>query len=76
MARWRLREIAEPQRWSQRGLAEAAGLAYGTVHAIWNNTATRADLNTIDALARVLNVEPGELIGSGERVATIEEPSH
>lgn len=73
MARWRVHEIAEPQGWSQRGLATAAGLAFGTVHAIWNNTATRADLRTLEALARVLKVEPGELIGSGEQVKQEED---
>ncbi len=63
MAEWRLREIAEPERWNAKKLAEATGLAYRTVWGIWANRSRRADLDTLAALARVLKVEPGELIG-------------
>ncbi len=66
MARWRVREIAEPERWNAKKLAEATGLAYGTVYAIWTNQATRADLKTMSALARVLKVAPGDLIVAEE----------
>ncbi len=59
MARWQLREIAEPERWTARKLALATGLAYNTVWAIWTDHAKRADLATIDALARVLKVKTG-----------------
>ena len=69
MARWRVREIAEPERWSARKLARATGLAYNTVWAIWANKAKRADLDTLEALARVLKVAPGDLIGAGEKQA-------
>jgi len=72
MARWRVREIAEPERWNAKKLAEASGLAYGTVYAIWTSQATRVDFKTLDALARVLKVEPGELIGSEEIVEDAE----
>jgi DNA-binding Xre family transcriptional regulator len=65
MARWRLREIAEPERWNPHSLAEATGLSYSTVYNIWANKATRADLNTLERLARALNVQPGDLIGVG-----------
>lgn len=60
--RWRVKEIAAPERWSARKLAEAAGLAYGTVWAIWSGRAKRADLETLDALCRVLKVTPGDLL--------------
>ena len=60
--RWRVREIAEPERWNAKKLAEATGLAYGTVYPIWTNQATRADLKTIEAIARVLGVKPGDLL--------------
>ena len=43
-------------------LAEATGVAYGTSYPIWTNTATRADLKTVAAIARVLRVEPGDLL--------------
>ena len=67
MARWRLREIAEPERWNSKKLAEATGLAYPTVWGIWTNRSKRADLETLDALAGALKIEPGELIGPGEQ---------
>jgi DNA-binding Xre family transcriptional regulator len=60
--RWRLREIAEPERWNPNKLAETTGLAYHTVWAIWHNKAKRADLATIAALATTLNVTPGDLL--------------
>jgi DNA-binding Xre family transcriptional regulator len=65
MAYWRLREIAEPQRWNARKIALATGLAYNTVWVMWANRSKRADLDTLDTLARLLAVAPGELIGAG-----------
>ncbi len=64
--RWRLREIAEPERWNAKKLAEATGLAYTSVYGIWTNRSKRADLDTIAALARVLKIQPGELFGGLE----------
>ncbi len=66
MARWLVRDIAEPQRWNAHSLAVAAGLAYNTMYGIWNNKAKRADLDTLDAIARVLKLAPGDLIGRDE----------
>jgi DNA-binding Xre family transcriptional regulator len=60
--RWRLREIAEPERWNPKKLADTSGLAYHTVWAIWNNRAKRADLATLAALATTLKVHPGDLL--------------
>ena len=58
---WRLREIAEPERWNAKKLAEATGLAYTSVWGIWTNRSKRADLDTLAALARVLKIRPGDL---------------
>ncbi len=66
MARWRLRELAEPHGWNPHSLAIEAKLAYNTVRPIWFNEAKRADLETITKLAQVLGVTPGQLIGNGE----------
>ena len=60
--RWRLREIAEPERWKPNKLAETTGLAYHTVWAIWHNKAKRADLATLATLAATLQVTPGDLL--------------
>lgn len=66
MVRWRLKEIAEPERWNPHNLSEATGLSYTTVWSIWTNRTKRADLETIDALARVLKIEPGALLARVE----------
>lgn len=66
MARWKLREIAEPERWNARKLAQTTGLAYNTVWGIWVNKTRRADLDTLDALARALGIKASDLIGEGE----------
>lgn len=60
--RWRLREIAEPERWNPKKLADTSGLAYHTVWAIWNNRAKRSDLSNLAALSMTLNVTPGDLL--------------
>jgi DNA-binding Xre family transcriptional regulator len=68
---WRLREIAEPERWNPNKLAETTGLAYHTVWAIWHNKAKRADLATLATLASTLKVTPGDLMAmepAGERL--------
>jgi len=70
MARWQLREIAEPDRWNARKLAQATGLAYNTVWGIWTNNTRRADLDTLQKLAQVLKVQAADLIGPGERIPT------
>ena len=59
---WRLKELAAPERWNPRKLAQRTGLSYQTVWAIWNNKAKRADLATLAALADALEVTPGELM--------------
>jgi DNA-binding Xre family transcriptional regulator len=72
MAYWRLREIAEPQRWNARKIAQATGLAYNTVWGIWANRSKRADLETMDTLAKLLGVAPGDLVGPGDGVVPVE----
>jgi len=66
MARWRLRDVAEPKGWNPHSLALEARLSYNTVRPIWLNEAKRADLETLARLAKVLGVSPGQLIGNGE----------
>lgn len=66
MARWRLREIAEPERWNAKKLSEHTGLAYNTVWGMWTNKTKRADLDTLTTLAKALKVQPGDLIGHDE----------
>ena len=70
MARWRLRELAEPLGWNPHSLAIEAKLSYNTVRPIWFNEAKRADLETIAKLAQALKVAPGQLIGNGDEEAS------
>jgi len=73
MARFRLKEIAEPQRWTIRKLSEATGLARNTVAGVWNNSTQYVNLNTLEALAKVLHVSVSDLIANGDAQKT-EEP--
>ena len=74
MARWRLREIAEPLGWNPHSLALEAKLSYNTVRPIWFNEAKRADLETLAKLAGALKIAPGSLIGSDEHEEREAEP--
>jgi DNA-binding Xre family transcriptional regulator len=69
MARFRVKELAEEQGLTITKLHQKAlrlspetTLAYNTVQAIWNNKTKRPDLDTLDAIAKALDVEPGQLI--------------
>jgi DNA-binding Xre family transcriptional regulator len=44
-----------------------AGLSYPTVHGIYHNDTMRVDLATLDALARALGCDPGNLVGKAKR---------
>ncbi len=66
MARFTLKELAQPQRWTARKLALETGLAYNTVWGIWTNKSRRLDLDTLDKLAHALGVKPQELIDEAE----------
>jgi len=72
--RWRLKDIAEPERWTARKLSIATGLAYNTVWGIWTNKTKRADLGTLEELAKVLKIDARDLIGSDAAVAEEVQP--
>lgn len=61
-ARFRLAEILQEKDMSQRKLAEKSGVSLVTVNRIATGKTTRVDLATLDALAKVLGCEPGDLI--------------
>lgn len=66
MARWILREIAEARNLTRYRIAIDAGLPYYTVSRIWCGEASQVHLKTIGALAQMLGVRPGDLIGDEE----------
>jgi DNA-binding Xre family transcriptional regulator len=60
--RWRVRELAESAGYANpHALALAARVSVGAVRGIWNDTATRADLDTIGKLADTLDCQIGDL---------------
>ena len=55
IARWRgITKITD--------LAERAGLAYNTAHALYTGRTTRIDYDTLDRLCATLDVQPGDLL--------------
>ena len=47
---------------SQRELARLSGVSFPTVNRLYNNKATRVDLETLDRLSAVLGCKPGDLL--------------
>ena len=65
--RFRLQQLldqADPPM-SQSELARRAGISFQTVNSIANNRTAQVSLRTLDAIARVLKVKPGDIIESG-----------
>ena len=61
-ARFRLAELLERGGLTQTELARRSGVSLVTINAIANNRTAQVKLDTLDKLARVLGVEPGELL--------------
>ncbi len=63
-ALFRLQELLDERDppMSQSELARRSGVSLVTVNGIANNRTSQVSLKTLDALARVLQVEPGDLI--------------
>lgn len=61
-----LREVLEsmPKAPGLSELARLADVSRTTVHLMYHNHSSRVDLATLDALARVLGCEPGDLVGT------------
>ena len=57
-----IKELAEPRGYNISTLARRADLSYPTVHALWHGHVVRVDLNTLEAVAKVLGMRTGDLI--------------
>lgn len=57
----RIGELARQQGLTIKALAERAGVAYNTAHALYTGRALRIDLDTLDRVCAALNVEPGDM---------------
>lgn len=60
--RFRLSEELEAREMSQSELARRSGVAFSTVSKMCRNVSAQVSLATLDAIAGVLEVEPGSLI--------------
>lgn len=58
----RVRELREARGWSQAELARRAGIRPSTLSAIENGQTKGVDFDTLEKLARALEVDPGFLI--------------
>jgi DNA-binding Xre family transcriptional regulator len=63
-ARFRLDQILAKRDdgMRQSDVARLSGVSLNTVNGIFNNRTTRVDLATLDAIAGVLGIQPGDLI--------------
>ncbi len=59
--RMRIGEVAREHGMTIKALAERAGVAYNTAHALFTGRATRIDLDTLDRVCAALQAEPGDL---------------
>ena len=66
-ARFRLAELLERVGLTQTELARRSRVSLVTINAIANNRTAQVKLATLDKLARVLGVEPGELLESDRK---------
>lgn len=66
-ARFRLAELLEERGMSQSELARQSRITFATINAMCRNRTDGVKLETLDRLARVLGVEPGELIASDKK---------
>ncbi len=57
----RIGELARQQHLTIKALAERAGVAYNTAHALYTGRATRIDLDTLDRICAALQVAPGDV---------------
>lgn len=61
--RFRLDEVLRSrEELTQTDVARLAGVSLTTVNGIYHNKTAQVSLRTLDALCKVLDVEPGELL--------------
>lgn len=60
--RFRLREALEEARLTQSELARRSGVTFVTINRMCANATEGVSLRTLDAIAKVLGIEPGALL--------------
>jgi DNA-binding Xre family transcriptional regulator len=66
MARFRLKEVAKPERWNISLLAQESGVSRSTVSKIWNNKSDYVHLGVLETLAKTIGVKVSDLIDDNE----------
>jgi putative transcriptional regulator len=61
-ARFRLREMLEERGLSQTQLSRDSGVSFATINRMCTNATEQVSLKTLDSIASVLGVKPGDLI--------------
>jgi transcriptional regulator with XRE-family HTH domain len=61
MLRLRVREIAESQGWNMSSLSRAANISFNTVKRLWTKPHSGANIDTLNKIAKVLQVPLSEL---------------
>jgi transcriptional regulator with XRE-family HTH domain len=61
MLRLRVREIAESQGWNMSSLSRAANISFNTVKRLWTKPYSGANIDTLNKIAKVLQVPLSEL---------------
>ena len=61
-ARFRVRELLEKADLTQSELARRAEVSFATVNRLCTNATNQVSLETLDKIAAVLGVEPGDLL--------------
>lgn len=61
MLRLRVREIAESQGWNMSSLSRAANISFNTVKRLWTKPYSGANIDTLNKIAKVLQVPMSEL---------------
>ena len=61
MLRLRVKEIAESQGWNMSSLSRAANISFNTVKRLWTKPYSGANIDTLNKIAKVLQVPMSEL---------------
>ena len=60
--RFRLRELLDKAGISQTEAGRVSGVSYATINRMCTNATAQVSLDVLDRLAKMLKVEPGELL--------------
>lgn len=71
----RVKELAQAKGWNIQKLTDATGLAYSVVHGLWHDRVIQFNRNTLDTIAKALEVPVGDLFGTASEDETLGQSS-